>query len=42
MQYSIPVNIVKNPAFGAHELEIIPAEGDVAFYYLFFVGDAAE
>jgi peroxiredoxin len=42
MQYSIPVNIVKNRAFGAHELEIIPAEGDVAFYYLFFVGDVAE
>jgi hypothetical protein len=42
MQYSMPVNIVKNPAFGAHELELIPAEGDVAFYYLFFVGDVVE
>ncbi len=34
--YSIPCQIVDNPAFGTHQLEIIPAEGDVSFYYLFF------
>ncbi|HVP57965.1 MAG TPA: redoxin domain-containing protein [bacterium] len=42
MQYSIPVNIVTNPSFGAHELEIIPGEGDISFYYLFFEGDVAQ
>jgi len=36
LQYSIPYEIVSNPEFGAHQLEIIPAEGDVSFYYLFF------
>lgn len=36
MQYSIPYEIVRNPEFGAHQLEIISDEGDVSFYYLFF------
>ena len=36
LQYSIPYEIVNNPEFGVHQLEIIPAEGDVSFYYLFF------
>jgi hypothetical protein len=36
LQYSIPYEIVSNPKFGAHQLEIIPGEGDVSFYYLFF------
>lgn len=39
MQYSIPHQIVKNPDFGAHQLEIIAGEGDVSFYYLFFEAD---
>ena len=42
MRYSIPVHIVSNPTFGAHELELIPAEGDVAFYRLFFVDAVAD
>ena len=41
LEYSIPANIVKNRAYGTHELEIIPAEGDGAFYYLFFESEAA-
>ena len=36
LQYSIPYEIVSNPSFGVHQLEIIPGEGDVSFYYLFF------
>ena len=40
MQYSIPYQIVDNDEFGTHQLEIIPAGGDVSFYYLYFEGDA--
>lgn len=39
MQYSIPHQIVNNPAFGKHQLELIAGEGDVSFYYLFFEAD---
>jgi hypothetical protein len=42
MQYSIPMHIVSNRTFGAHELELIPAEGDVAFYCLFFESEVVE
>jgi peroxiredoxin len=42
MRYSIPMHIIKNRAYGTHSLEIIPAEGDVSLYYLFFEGAAAE
>jgi hypothetical protein len=39
MKYSIPCQIVENPTFGVHQLELIPGEGDVSFYYLFFEAD---
>jgi peroxiredoxin len=39
MQYSIPQQIVDNPAYGAHQLELIPGEDDVSIYYLFFESD---
>jgi hypothetical protein len=39
VQYSIPYQIVDNPVFGTHQLEIIAGEGDVSFYYLFFEPD---
>ena len=39
LQYSIPYEIVSNPSYGVHQLELIPGEGDVSFYYLFFEGD---
>jgi peroxiredoxin len=42
MRYSLPVHVVSNKTFSAHELELIPAEGDVAFYYLFFQDGVAE
>jgi len=42
MRYSIPTQVVSNKSFGSHELELIPAEGDVAFCYLFFEDGVAE
>jgi len=39
MAYSIPYQIVDNEAFGVHQLELIPGEGDVSVYYLFFESD---
>jgi hypothetical protein len=39
MAYSIPYQIVNNPEFGVHQLELIPGEGDVSVYYLFFETD---
>ena len=36
MKYSVPLQVIKNRTFGSHELELMPAEGDVAFYYIFF------
>lgn len=42
MKYSVPVHVITNRAFGSHELELIPAEGDVAFYYIFFEDGVAE
>jgi peroxiredoxin len=41
LEYSIPASIIKNREYGTHELELIPAEGDGAFYYLFFEGEPA-
>jgi hypothetical protein len=38
MQYASPQNIVRNAAYGTHELKIIPEEGTVRFHYLFFRG----
>jgi peroxiredoxin len=42
MRYSVPVHVVSNRTFGSHQLELIPALGDVAFYYLFFDDGVAE
>ncbi len=42
LQYSIPYQIVDNPKFGVHQLEIIPGGGDVSFYYLFFEAGVPE
>lgn len=42
MAYSIPYQIVNNEAFGVHQLELIPAEGDVSVYYLYFESDVQE
>jgi hypothetical protein len=38
MRYAIPLHVLSNPAYGTHELKIIPAEGVVSFEYLFFEG----
>ena len=40
MNYCMPLQIVNNPAYGTHQLELIAGEGDVSFYYLFFEDDA--
>jgi hypothetical protein len=42
VQYPVPVEVIRNRAFGAHELELIPLEGDVSFYYIFFEDGVAE
>jgi hypothetical protein len=39
MRRAVPKHIVSNPDFGTHELRLIPAEGDVRFYYIHFEGD---
>jgi hypothetical protein len=36
MRRAVPKHIVSNPRFGTHELRLIPAEGDVRFYYIHF------
>lgn len=36
MRHAVPVHIVSNPAYGTHELKIIPAQGVVSFHYIFF------
>jgi hypothetical protein len=38
MRYAIPMHIVSNPAYGTHELKIIPEQGAVSFHYIFFEG----
>ena len=42
MRYSIPVHIVSNQVYGAHELELIADRGAVSFYYVFFEDGVAE
>jgi hypothetical protein len=35
---TVPVHVVSNHGFGAHELTLIPAQGDVTLFYLYFEG----
>lgn len=42
MKYSVPIQVIKNRSFGTHELELMPAEGDVALYYIFFEDGVAQ
>jgi hypothetical protein len=42
LRHPVPVNIVRNPEYGTHELELIVTGGDATFYYLFFVGAAVK
>lgn len=42
MRRAVPKHIVSNPKFGTHELRLIPAEGDVRFYYIHFEGDIGQ
>jgi hypothetical protein len=37
----VPVHVVSNRAFGAHELRLINAAGDMTLYYIYFQGAAA-
>jgi hypothetical protein len=37
-RYAVPVHVVANPRFGAHELKLICASGDLTLYYLYFEG----
>jgi thiol-disulfide isomerase/thioredoxin len=36
MRYAVPMHIVRNPAYGTHELKLIPEAGNLSFLYLFF------
>jgi hypothetical protein len=38
MRYAIPLHVLRNHAYGTHELKIIPGEGTISFEYLFFEG----
>jgi hypothetical protein len=42
LRYPVPVHIVTNRAFGAHELELVFTGGDATVYYLFFEDGLAE
>jgi len=42
MKYPVPVHVINNRSFGTHELELMPVEGDAAFYYIFFEDGVAE
>jgi hypothetical protein len=42
LRYPVPVHIVTNPKYGAHELELTVTGADATFYYLFFERGAAE
>jgi peroxiredoxin len=42
IRYSVPAHVISNPAFGMHELELMPVDGDVAFCMLFFEDGVAE
>lgn len=41
-KFAVPVHVISNRSFGSHELQLIPAEGDVAFCYIFFEDGVAE
>jgi hypothetical protein len=38
MRYAVPVHVVSNSEFGAHELRLIPGQGNMKLYYLYFEG----
>jgi peroxiredoxin len=40
LRYPVPVHVVRNSDYGAHELELIVTGADATFYYLFFEGAA--
>jgi hypothetical protein len=42
MRYPLPVQIVSNPRYGAHELQLIIGEGEGALCYIFFKGALAK
>jgi hypothetical protein len=42
MKCSVPVHVISNKTFGTHEIELIPAEGDVALCYIFFEDGVAD
>jgi hypothetical protein len=41
MRKSVPKHIVSNAKFGTHEIRLIPAEGELIFYYIHFEGELA-
>jgi len=41
MRKAVPKHVVSNTKYGTHELRLIPAEGEMRFYYIHFEGEVA-